>query len=751
MSLTITQRARLYSKSNNIINNLVLDIEGVTDKYGTLTILKYIRIGDDDLFIGDDWVIGGSSALEDQVTAISLDGTSTTISQKLDIDKSSGTTVSQLSIALVDIDEAITRLITPGEVVPDVLGRKATVWLGFQQTSFPEDYIRIFRGTIDDIKADSGKITFQLSHPDQKKRQGIFIRAETTLDGAIGAGDTTIDITDAGDFFFPITGPNGMEDTSIQYGARIDDEILFYTGITGNQLTGVTRGALGTTAASHDNLADVASFIRLTGNAIDLALKIYLSGWNGPYEEDVDVTNFNILGDLTSNPNSIFFSGVNVEDVYGVVPGDYITTTGAANASNNVTLKQLDQVVKTDEGSYIVVNDVTFVDEADSLAIVDFRSQYDTLHPGCGLRLHNNEVDIVEHEKLKRWFLSSFEYDFYIRDSIANAKEFVEGQIYFPAAAYSLPRKSRTSVGYHIGPLPNLDIKTANLNNTISASKLALRRSITKNFYNTIVYKFEEDALEADKFLRGVITINQDSKDRIPVGTKALVISSHGLREVLSGQSLATSASNRRIRRYKFSAEYIEGFQVTYGDSFNVEIGDILVVDFAALKLADTKNATRAGEPRLFEVYDKTFDIRTGGVKLSLLDTAYSTATRYCLMSPSSKLLSGSTSTVLKLTPTGNSVFGSNEGGKWSRYIGATIRVKNTDYSNSSTSTIQSVLGNTITLVTALSFTPAADDTLIIANYDEMPDDDVSKKLKLIYGFMRDSNFADGSMQYMMI
>lgn len=753
MTLPLTQRTRRASRSNNLTPNLVFEIEGVDTLYGAVPILKFLRVGDPDLLIGDDWVIGGFGEIQDQTSAITFDGTTTSISQKLDLDKSSGTSVSQMAVALVDIDEEITRLITPGSVVADVLGRNATVWLGFANTAFPDDYIRIFRGSIDDINAFPGKVTFQLSHPDQKKRQDIFIKADAQLNGAITFSDTSITVDDAGDWFFPITGPDGLEDTSIKYGFKIEDEIVFYTGITGNTFTGCTRGALGTSATSHADQTDIEAFIEITGNAIDLALKILLSGWNGPYESGVSATNFEILGDLSSLDNSIFFQNVDVADVYGVVVGDYITTTGATNGANNVTNKQITSVVKTDDGSYIVVDDVTFDPESGTSALVDFRSQYDTFHPGCGLTFHNNEVDITEHERIKRFFLSSLEYDFYIRDT-ENGKDFIEGQIYFPAAAYSLPRKSKTSIGYHIGPLPNSDVKVMDDTNVVSASKISIRRSMTKNFYNTIVYQYEEDVAEADKFHRGYITTDGTSKAQIPVGTKALIIPAKGIREILSGQTQASNAANRRLRRYKFSAEYIEGIKVTMGESYNVEIGDIVVLDMATLKIADTKNATRSGSPRLMEVDNKRYDIKTGDVMLSLVDTAYSTASRYCLMSPSSRLMAGSTSTVLKLRVTGNSIFGTDEGSKWSRYIGATIRVRNDDYSNESLSTIQSVSGNTVTLDTALSFTPAAEDTLILAKYTEMPDDEVSAKLKLIYGFQvpgAGPNFFDGSMAYQMI
>lgn len=752
MALELTERARLASGSNNLTPNLVFSIEGVSEKYGVVTILDYIRVGDPGLLIGNDWVIGGFNPILDQLSAITFEGSSTKIDQKLDIDKGSGSSVSQMAIAMVDVDQRITELITPGFVVDDILGRKCSVHLGFGNTAFPSDYIRIFRGIIDQVSSAAGRITFQISHPDQKKRQSIFLKAESQLDGAIGPSDTTITLLSTAGFQYPITGANGLEDSTINYGIRIEDEVIFYTGISGNQLTGCTRGALFTLATSHADEENVASYINFTGTAMDLALKVMCSGWNGPYESNYQVTNFNVLGDATIVSNAIYFDDIDMVDEYGVVIGDYITTTGATAGANNVTNKQIIDIIKTFEGTYIVIDDVSFVDETATAAVIDFRSQYDTYHPGSGMGLHNNEVDILEHERIRQFFLSSFEYTFNIQDT-QKGKDWLESQIYFPAAAYSLPRKSKSSVGYHIGPLPGSDIKIIDSSNTTNASKLVVKRGINNNFYNTIVYQYEEKVLEADKFVRGRVTVDSGSKAQIPIGTKALVIPSTGMREVLSGQQSAISASNRRLRRYKLGSEWIEGLNVTLGSSMSVEIGDIVLVDFASLKLADTKNGTRDGEPRLCEVYNKTLDPKTGKVVYSVIDTSYSTASRYCLMSPSTRVSSASTTIVLRLKVTHRSIFGANEGRKWSRYIGAKIRVRSDDLTTrNDVSTILSVSGNTLTLNTPLSFTPLEDDTITFVDYDEILINETGDKIKLIYGSMTDqATFFDGSQKYQMI
>ena len=70
--------------------------------------------------------------------------------------------------------------------------------------------------------------------------------AVTSLSGGINAVTTTIVLSDAS--LFPSSGTNFVQ---------IGSEEISYTGITGNTLTGVTRGVRNTTAATHSNGATV--------------------------------------------------------------------------------------------------------------------------------------------------------------------------------------------------------------------------------------------------------------------------------------------------------------------------------------------------------------------------------------------------------------------------------------------------------------------------------------------------------------
>ena len=85
---------------------------------------------------------------------------------------------------------------------------------------------------------------------------GKYTSTTTTLNGAIDTTTTTVILTS-------VTGFDGVTTASFEptianptgtptYGALVGTEIISYTGVSGSTLTGVTRGAFGSTAATHN-------------------------------------------------------------------------------------------------------------------------------------------------------------------------------------------------------------------------------------------------------------------------------------------------------------------------------------------------------------------------------------------------------------------------------------------------------------------------------------------------------------------
>lgn len=748
MTLPITTNNILSLQNIQKQPSIVLAFDGIDQLLGSASILSPIRIGDD-ITIGD-FIIGASIPIDGQITSISFDsseggGTSTRINYRLSPDLGVGESITSLRVALVDTQaNEILALLAANEF----LGRKVRVLLtpDYTDNSFPEDYITIFRGIVDDISLPPGMVVFNISHPDQKKRQTIFTSFESELDEAVDISETSIDIVSsaglaAEGLLQRVLGPDGTYDASFSSYIRVDDEIISYTTITSNTISGGARARLGSVAATHSIEAAVKSFYRLEGNPIDLALKIMLSGWTGPFVEDVVVSNFNYISSTEIVSNAMFFEGVNVSEVYGLTEGDYVTTTGADDGANNVTLKQILEIVLVDQSSYIVIDDVTFVDDFDSNAVVAFRSKYDTLP--VGFRMSPDEVDVAEHERLRDTFLSSYDYDIYIKDTIENGKDFLSKELYRPIACYSVPRKSRSSVAYLIGPLPTQRIKTLDTSNVLNANKIFKKRSIGRNFYNTVIYKYDEDALEGD-FLKGYINTNATSKTQIPVGNKAFVIVSKGLRAT----NVAQQSSTRLLNRYAFAANYIEGVQVNMETGFNIEVADLVIVDGVSLKLNDASTGEDTSEQKLYEVISTDYDIKTGRVTLGLVDSGFQTDTRYALISPASYIKSATSGSQFVIESSFESDFGANEYLKWQEYGEIFVRVRNIDYTTAATGQIDQFSGNSVTLKASLGFTPSAGMLMELSDYGQ-----ATEQIKLMYTHITDgsANFPDGNPPYLMI
>lgn len=754
MAFSITQNAISASKNIDLRPNIVLKIEGIDNLFGAVPIKEIIRYGENDIEYGQAGLVyGGSIELDGQSSYISFkDGTSSEIRQTLQLDKGIGESTSNLTIALIDKGLEVSNLISPGQQLTDILGVRVKVYFGFETTNFPEDYIIVFRGIIQSVDSGAGIIHLNLSHPDQKKRGIVYPAVTTQLDGALSAGATVATVDSTGSFLEKIVGPDGSTiDADFRTYVRIDDEIIEYETKSGTQFQSLTRGVLGTTAASHADNAEVSSFIRLGGNgtathALDLALKLMLSGENTYQFTGVPVTNFVRIDASTTVANSIFFNEIDVVSEYNLQVGDYIETTGAANGANNVspsTTIKVDGIVVLDDGSYITVSGVSFVEENMSSAVMKIRSQYDVWPEG--LQMRADEVDIAEHLRIKNTVLPVFPYDFYITEEI-NGKEFLSEKIYNPLGGFSLPRKSQASVGVHVPPLPNENFQILNVDNVLKPNKIKISRNTDKNLKNTIVYKFDQDALDPDRFKTNTLSFNQTAIDQTKVGRKAVVIEATGMRELDSGTALASAASLRRLKKYAFGAEYLSGVSVHFRDGYQVEVGDKVVLDFSSLQLTDIRTGTRSGESRLMEVVNKKLGFK-GEVTVDLVDTNFDNDSRFGLISPSSKIKSATDGKNWVIKESFGSRFGINEFQKWENLIGAQVRVVSPDYTTrDGNAKLVGISGNSIEVETDLGFTPQADDIMLYSKYS----DQVSSEVKLVFVHLSDgtNDFGDGGKFY---
>lgn len=823
MATELTNVAQIKSEESIQRPQLVLQIEGVDTIYGIGEVKKYVRIGDPGLLIGDSWKIGKYNAVDNQLDVINLDGSSNSISQQLLQDRGGTSSVSSIQISLIDKNQKITELITPGAIVDDILGRKAYVYLGYQDTAWPQDFVRIFAGIVDEIVGGTS-IVLNIAHPEQKKRVEIFQKVTTELTSPAKYRSANIqklvyktrrDVVGTVTIAYPSGGTAGSEivtiagnnisvqiqsgtttasqirnaierspaalslvtveiesgfasqvqstqastplnsDTTLNVATtkglllpvplegfrtyvRIEDEVIEYTGLTDTTITGCTRGALSfvderAEGAHHDAETSVESFYRLEGSAIDIALKILMSGGPTYFASNVPIKSIGEVEGEGPILNAVWFEGINIQDAYGVTIGDKVTITGDSEPTNNVVDALIEDVVLTPFGSYIVLSGVSLIPVLISTGTISFSSKWNVWPKGAGLELGGDEVDVPEFERIKDTFSSSiFSYDFYMKDSV-NAKDFIDTEILYPTGAFTLPRRGKISIGYTSAPLGSADLKILNSTNTTRPDQTKIKRSLNKYFYNNVIFQYNEAVVD-EKFLSGDLEVNQDSKNRIKVGNKTLVIKARGLRPSNDNFAILEILKKRFQDRYKFGAEVVS-VSAFYGKTFNSDVGDVVAFGDSTLQLPDTKKGSRAFSPRLFEIGNKTLSIKTGEVRLDLVDTGYSLDDgRYGIVSPSSFVGVGSTTTEIKIKNSFETVSPRVEKSKWTAYIGMKILVHDNDWTTYAETYLKRFSASDSYLMIVdppLPFAPSENFIVDIANYQEQDPEaeDIAKKI----------------------
>lgn len=748
--------------SNRLANNLsqtnikpimVLEIDGVPFLIGSDTIKRQPRYGDEGLFYGDEGLFyNGLTAYPNQKTLITLDGTTTSIRQSLEPDKARSSTISNMTLKLIDKNGVGTDIV--GGLYGEVLFKKVKVWVSFgEQTAWNEDFLIVFRGRIESASADQGFVTLSLSSPDQKKRSSLYIKGDDILNGAIDATQTSLILDDATNFFVIPEHPlYGGQDTQIQTAVKIEDEIITYTGKTGNELTGVSRGAFATTPAAHDDEIEVEGFVYLEGNAMELALKILMSdAAQTPYISGELANRVNYDG-ISNRDDTIFFADVDFTRDRQVLIGDYVQTTGFTNGSNNLSSwTEVLDVGVNDAGSFIVL-DATLTVEPTTSGTVDFLSKWNSFG-SFGLGLDQDEIDIEKHVQLRNSFLSGYTMRFYVKDDIENGKEFIEKELYLPTSCYSLPTDreglARTSVGIHKPPIPGTGIVTVGQRNLKDPDKLGIKRSVNKNYYSAVVTKYEDSPIDEELRRKKVTLVGTP---QVPeAGEKTLVIESLGLKSFYNAKFLAEQSHLRLLQRYESAAEFINGAKIHFRDGVTIVPGDIIVFDPTNLNQIDNATQTRNKPPLLMEVVNRSVDIKKGDCSIDLVSTAFNIDAKFGLISPASKVASVLTNSRFIITyQYAPSVFGSAEYRKWNRLQRPGVRIRRPDFSEVHNTVLISATSNTVQIETAPSFSIQPGDIMEFSSYSTT---DVSDEQKLVYCFLTDNSndFPDGGKPYVFI
>lgn len=202
--------------------------------------------------------------------------------------------IGSMTITLVDVDDSF---ITAFQTL-DLFQKTMKLFIGFTNLDVAE-YNQIAEYKVRDIRARKG-VEIQIKATDKLKEldRAMGGQISNSLGADITDAATTLSLNDSTGF--PVTGT-----------IFIDQEAMTYTNVSGNDLTGLTRGALGTTADEHDAGTDVVIFKTFDENPITGFLQLLISpGGGGVYdvldigmgipEADIDVSQFEEVRDNTT-------------------------------------------------------------------------------------------------------------------------------------------------------------------------------------------------------------------------------------------------------------------------------------------------------------------------------------------------------------------------------------------------------------------------------------------------------------------
>lgn len=753
------EKYQLLSAENVKKLNVIVRVQDLSTQIGMVPIYEKIRYGDSRLTYGLPGIVyGGLILIDDQKTLLMKEGL--TITQKVEPEQGRGS-LSTISLSFLDTNGFMTALCSPGVLLDEPLGNKLiTVYLGYQNSSFPDDYIHVFRGYISKTNLGPGKVTLELSDANIKARQSTFYGGQNYLGSDIDNSQTNIPVPVTDSFFAPVLDIHGNYDWQLQPGGsfdltkcvrawiHVDDEFMEYsdTGIASNHFT-VRRGGVysrGSATDAHTNGTSVTNGIQIYGNVIDLILKIYLSGFGAPWIDSIPCVALGTTLDPTDVNNNCILFNVDVSEEYGITPGDAIIVTGSG-AGNNGTyyIEEILDGTGGDPSRQVIVT-VPLTLENPFPGTLAFRSQYDTLPLTCGLKNTPQDIDVAQFQSIKGLFYESAQYTLQLFvDSEQSGKDFIEQELFLPVGAYSVARNGRLSIAVTRPPFATEQLMQVDQTNVRDPQSIMVERALnTRRFYNLIQYNYD---VSTDNQTFGTTNNFFDTISATKINiTQLLPINSLGLRTFLGGDLVAAARGAFLLNRYKKAAYQIT-LKVNWKIGSQIEIGDMVIVNDppgvpGALQISNLETGVRGLGRMLFEVIGRSLRIADGYADLTLLSSlGYTVEQRYAQIAPSSQVDTGTTSTAVRIKPSFGELYGANEFKKWQNFVGQTIRVHSPDYSNDDDAIF---IGFDPTdpfkmlLNAALNFTPSVNDVVECDNYGTGTDPSFNAGFKASFAFI---------------
>ena len=723
MAVGLSVTAKSLLDQVGIEPQIALDIEGVDTLYAARPVFKTLEWDDANASWDNNLRWDGTINDPNSVDWISLAGTTTSISQQIRPDKGSTSSISTVNVAIVDIDGKVSKALS-FDAITEILGKKATFSIGFYNESavYPQDYQAIFRGVVVDFYTENGIVMVSLASSESLKRQVFLEKFQGETTALVNNSTTTIPVLDTVGIF-------GSADALTTY-IRIDDEIMQVVSFTSTTIE-VVRAQLNTVANEHEE-TEFETFYRLQGKPLDLARKIMLSDEGNNYFVSDDLpASINFVSITEEVANSIIFDYYNIQEKTGLVIGDSFKLDSGLN-TGTYTIKEFGFLDSGD--SYITANE-TLVTEVDYTGTLEYISQWNVLPTGLGMI--SNEVDVDEFNNIAAAFSSNFvEYDIYIKDSIDDAKTFLDADILFPQGLFAIPRKARSSVKFIVPPFSSDIVPTLDTNAILNITKIKQRRSVHKYLYNSYVWRFNQDSIE-DKFLTGKVIINNDSIQRIQAGKKQLKMEAGGLRNNVATIAVIDNITQRMVDRYSLAPTYLEGIEVNFKTGYALEVGDIVPAMGADTKMINLQTGG-VSKTQLYEVVNKSLNIKTGKIKLSLLSSSFEIQARYAVIGLASYTDLGSTDSRLVIKKVNDSTGLSFSSDQWRDFADNRIRVRSDDYTLDEIVIFKGVdpsNKNALLLDSPLSFTPTENMVVEFPDYEDSSAA-IDSDYKLQFGFL---------------
>jgi hypothetical protein len=233
------------------------------------------------------------------------------------------------SFKLIDRGDVVTALFGSN---PELFqGKLCEIWLGRVDVGMDfSEYLKVTDTYINKVSRADGSYSFSTQEVKDRLNKDVY-SGQNKLGASIIPATTTITLQS------PPANTSGL--------IKINNEFISYTGVSGSQITGCIRGEEGSTPANHDFGDDVFFCEVVSGNPIDLLLKLLVSpAGGGPYsvlddganidENLIDVTEFEKIRDEYFTGQTYEFILYQISDLKTFIEQELLSPAGVRLRSN---------------------------------------------------------------------------------------------------------------------------------------------------------------------------------------------------------------------------------------------------------------------------------------------------------------------------------------------------------------------------------------------------------------------------------